>query len=253
MVLYLIGIGLADEKDITLRGLEVVKSCTKVFLENYTSKLQCAIEDLEQLYGKKVVLAGRDLVENHAEIILQHAKGEDVAFLVIGDVFGATTHMDLFLRAAKEGIETRIIHNASILTAVGITGLELYKFGKTTSIPFSDDTYHPRSYYDIIAENKSIGAHTLILLDLKPEANAFMTMAQAADLLLAAEREKKKGIITEKTFAVGVAALGGKQRILPETLSSLKDSSVQGLPQAIIIPGPLHFIEEEALMQWKTL
>lgn len=39
MVLYVIGLGLGDEQDITLRGLNAVKKCKKVFLENYTSVL----------------------------------------------------------------------------------------------------------------------------------------------------------------------------------------------------------------------
>jgi hypothetical protein len=38
-MLYLIGLGLGDEKDITLRGLEAVKKCEKVYMEAYTSLL----------------------------------------------------------------------------------------------------------------------------------------------------------------------------------------------------------------------
>lgn len=39
MVLLLVGIGLFDEKDITLRGLEDIKRADRVYLENYTSIL----------------------------------------------------------------------------------------------------------------------------------------------------------------------------------------------------------------------
>lgn len=38
-MLYLIGLGLSDEKDITVRGLEVVRSAARVYLEAYTSIL----------------------------------------------------------------------------------------------------------------------------------------------------------------------------------------------------------------------
>jgi hypothetical protein len=41
MVLYLIGLGLYDEQDITLRGLAAVKGCERVYLEAYTSILLC--------------------------------------------------------------------------------------------------------------------------------------------------------------------------------------------------------------------
>src|SRR3989344_7537979 len=111
MTLYFIGIGLNDEKDISLKGLELVKKADFVYLENYTSKLNCNLNYLEELYGKKIILADRKLVEMDAEkTILKQAKDQEVAFLVVGDVFSATTHMDLYLRAKKLGIKTRIIH-----------------------------------------------------------------------------------------------------------------------------------------------
>lgn len=39
IMLYIIGLGLGDEKDITLRGLETVRKCDKVYIEAYTSLL----------------------------------------------------------------------------------------------------------------------------------------------------------------------------------------------------------------------
>lgn len=38
-MLYLVGLGLADEKDITVKGLEVVKKAERVYLEAYTAVL----------------------------------------------------------------------------------------------------------------------------------------------------------------------------------------------------------------------
>lgn len=38
-MLYIIGLGLYDEQDITLRGLQAVKRCKRVYLEAYTSIL----------------------------------------------------------------------------------------------------------------------------------------------------------------------------------------------------------------------
>lgn len=38
-MLYLVGLGLSDETDITVKGLEVVKKATRVYLEAYTSIL----------------------------------------------------------------------------------------------------------------------------------------------------------------------------------------------------------------------
>lgn len=38
---YLIGLGLADVKDVTVKGLEIIKKCSRVYLEAYTSILSC--------------------------------------------------------------------------------------------------------------------------------------------------------------------------------------------------------------------
>ena len=38
-MLYLIGLGLSSERDISVRGLEIVKRASRVYLEAYTSIL----------------------------------------------------------------------------------------------------------------------------------------------------------------------------------------------------------------------
>lgn len=84
--------------------------------------------------------------------------------LVVGDPFGATTHTDLVLRAEQEGIEFQVIHNASIINAVGCCGLQLYSYGETVSIPYWMDGWEPDSFYDKIANNFRNKMHTLCLL-----------------------------------------------------------------------------------------
>ena len=50
MVLYIVGLGLGDEQDVTLRGLNVIKTAHKVFLENYTSILGVQLDKLVQSF-----------------------------------------------------------------------------------------------------------------------------------------------------------------------------------------------------------
>jgi diphthine synthase len=243
-MLYLIGIGLWDARDITLKGLDVVKRCTRVYRESYTSRLSASVSDLEHTYGKKIILADRSLVENGEEI-LNHAENEDTALLIIGDVFAATTHLDLMLRARERGIEVRTIFNASVLTAVGVTGLELYKFGRVTSIPFLNANVS--SPIDVYKSNKKSGLHTLFLFDLDPQKNKYLTIADACTYLL----EHK---VSAKTQAIGCAGLGSDSpEIRYAQLSTLKSLTFHLLPQCLIIPGTLHFMEEEALKRYKGL
>lgn len=46
MVLYLVGLGLADERDVTVKGLEAIKGSARVYLEAYTSILMVPKERL---------------------------------------------------------------------------------------------------------------------------------------------------------------------------------------------------------------
>jgi len=233
----MIGLGLWNAKDISVKALEIVRSCDFVYLETYTSRLGCDISEMEELYGKKIILANRELVEGDSDEILK--KEKDVAFLIMGDVFAATTHVDLRKRAVLHGIKVVVLHNASVLTAVGETGLELYKFGKTTSIPFENENV--LSPVDVLNMNRKNGLHTLFLLDLRPDEDRFMSVKEACEYLLKH---------TDDYMAVGCAGLGSDApEIKYAKLSEMEGFSL--IPQCLIIPGNLHFMEEESLAGFK--
>ncbi|WWC64122.1 diphthine synthase [Kwoniella dejecticola CBS 10117] len=175
---YVIGLGLSDEKDITVKGLEAVKKSERVYLESYTSILMVDKERLEAFYERPVITATRELVELEADEILKDADKVDVSFLVVGDPLGATTHTDLLLRARAQGIPTQTIHNASIMTALGSTGLQLYNFGQTLSMVFYTENWKPDSWFDKLEENLKIGVHTLVLLDIKVREQSEENMAR---------------------------------------------------------------------------
>ncbi|MFQ5475265.1 MAG: diphthine synthase, partial [Candidatus Nanoarchaeia archaeon] len=180
------------------------------------------------------------------------AKGRDVAFLVIGDPMGATTHTDMILRAKKEGVEVEVINNTSILNAVGIVGLELYKYGKTASIVLPQECWKVQTHYDVIKENQARGLHTLCLLDIKQDK--CMTINEALKDLLKIESERREHVISEDTLCVGCARLGSSERkILAGTIKHLLEANFGPPLHSLIIPGKLHFIEEEALELWKSL
>lgn len=265
MTLYLIGLGLGDEKDVTVRGLELIKRADLVFLEHYTSILGIGVERLEEFYGRKIVLADRDLVEKNIEKeILLPAKNKDVCLLVVGDPFGATTHTDLLLRARELDVAVEVVHNASILNAVGVVGLELYKYGKTTSIPYWDDGFEPETPYDVIKENKDRGLHTLCLLDIKVKeptkeelrtesttgtpAPRFMTIKEGLEILLQIEKRRNNDVLDEESLVIGVARLGQREQVIKTgTIREIQAFDFGGPLQSIIVPGDLQVVEEEAL------
>ncbi|KAM4629429.1 diphthine methyl ester synthase [Polymixia lowei] len=266
-MLFLVGLGLGDVKDITVKGLEVVRRCSRVYLEAYTSILTVGKEALEEYYGRKLILADRDLVELEADEILKEADVNDVAFLVVGDPFGATTHSDLVLRAVNAGIPYQVIHNASIMNAVGSCGLQLYNFGETVSIVFWTDTWRPESFYDKIQKNRAMGLHTLCLLDIKVKEQSmenlmrgrkiyepprFMTVNQAAEQLLEiVQKRREQGeelALSEETVCVGLARVGAEDQVIQTATLRQQVSCDLGAPlHSLIVTGQLHPLEVDML------
>ncbi|RFU30571.1 hypothetical protein B7463_g5786, partial [Scytalidium lignicola] len=254
-MLYLVGLGLSDETDITVRGLEIVRKASRVYLEAYTSILLVDKTVLEKYYGREVIVADREMVESSSDDILNNAQNVDVAFLVVGDPFGATTHTDLVLRARSLSIPVSTIPNASIMSAIGATGLQLYNFGQTVSMVFFTESWKPASFYDRIRENRDIGLHTLVLLDIKVKEQSlenmargrkiyepprYMTVGQCASQMLEIEEIKKEegeghgGAYSEESLAIGAARVGGKtEKFVSGTLKQLCDADE-------VLGGPLH-------------
>lgn len=266
MVLYIIGLGLYDEKDVTVRGLELIKSSDKVFLESYTSVLSIGKEKLEKFYGRDdIVIADRDFVECHAEDIYLPAKGYgNVSFLVVGDPVCATTHSDIIIRAHEHGVLVEVVHNASAMTAIGSCGLQLYNFGQTVSIPYFDEKWRPTSFYPKIKYNRLGGMHTLCLLDIKvkePDFDAmmrgktvylpprFMTVNESSDQLIEAEEIRNESAYHgSTTLCVGFARLGQPdQCIKAGTLEELKLEDFGAPLHCMVICGEVHEMELEAL------
>lgn len=252
MTLYMIGIGLSDEKDISVKGLEIVKKADALYLEGYTSLLQVPVSQLEDFYGKKITVCDRKAIEIDSDkTFLEEARTKEVVLLIIGDVFGATTHTDLYLRAKKKAIPVKVFHNASILNAIGQVGLELYKFGKTTSIPFPEEGFDVETPYDVIKDNQKLGLHTLVLLDLRPDEGRFMTVNQAIERLTGIEGKRKEGLFTKDTKVVGCARVGSEDSIIRFGLAeNLHGKDFGKPPHCLIVPGKLHFMEEDMLELW---
>ncbi len=248
--LVFVGLGLNDEKGISVKGLEETKTADYVFLELYTSLMpDFSVQGLEMLCGKKVqVVSRRELEEENGAVILEAARKGKAVFLVPGDPFIATTHVTLRIDAEKQGIKTRIIHGASIISAIiSLSGLHNYKFGKTVTVPFPEN--FSETPYNVIAQNKAGGLHTLCLLDLKAAEKKFLSINQAITLLLEVEKKNKKGVITPKTAAVGLARAGSNSPTLKAGfVKDLVNFDFGEPPYSLIFPGDMHFMEIESLI-----
>ena len=149
----------------------------------------------------------------------------------------------------KQGIKTKVIHGSSIVTAVpGLLGLQNYKFGRTTTLAYPEKDYFPTSPYEVIRENKKMGMHTLVLLDIQADKDRYMTANEGIKLLLEMEEKHKEKIINEDSIICVVARAGSSDPItVAGTVKELVNRDFGPPLHSLVIPGKLHFMEIEAL------
>lgn len=246
-MLYLISLGLGNKEDISIKAMETAKKCDILYLESYTNVLNYTAKDLGAFFSKEVIPLSREAVENKSKLIVNEAKTKNVGLLVGGDCLSATTHVTLMLEAHENDVKIEIIHGSSIFTAVAETGLSLYKFGKVASIPFENEDVE--SPYDILVENQNINAHTLFLLDLKPEEKKFLRIGNAIHFLLKLELKKHKNVFKDDTLCIGCARLGMKNSLIKVAQAKdLVNVDFGEGPYCLIVPAKqINFVEREAL------
>lgn len=252
-MLTFVGLGLYDELDISIKGLEAVKKADLIYAEFYTSRLMGATAgDLEKFYGRKIQLLSRSDVEVDPSW-LAAARDSDVVLLVGGDPMVSTTHLDLRLRAIELGIETRVVHSSSIVTAVsGLTGLQNYRFGRSTTIPFPYTSHGkrilPETPYIVLKENLGRNLHTMLFLDIQDEKSRYMTINEAIEILLEIERNAGESFL-DKQLGVGIARAGSDDSFVhADLLPRLKEYNFGGPLHILIVPAKLHFMEAKALV-----
>ncbi|MGB9135254.1 MAG: diphthine synthase [Candidatus Bathyarchaeia archaeon] len=250
--LVFVGMGLRDESDVSLRGLEEARTADYVFAELYTSLMEgLDIEKLARLTGKRIVPVSRRMLEEESgmEIMEAAQKGKTV-LLVPGDPLIATTHVDLRIRATKAGVKVRIVHGASIISAaIGLSGLQNYKFGRSVTIPFVEKGAASETPLNVIKRNLAAGLHTLCFLDIKAEQKQYMTIKEALETLLRVVNGKSNPAVTRDGIAVGIARAGSRNPVVKAgMLKELVGYDFGNPPHTLVFPGKLHFMEAEALI-----
>ncbi len=236
---YLIGTGISGWDDIPLKGLELCKNSDEIYLERYTSIISDSnVRKLSEIIGKPILELSRDELESHFEgVILEKAKNANVALLIIGDPLTATTHIE-FLKACKDAsVKYEVVHASSIHSSVCETGLHVYKFGRSCSIPYPEINYTPTSYFDIIEYNHKNDSHTIVFLDIRKKEEKYMSVNEGLKILLNVSKERN-GFFNESTEVIGIARLGFKDQIIKYgTVKELISFDFGPNPHIIIIPS----------------
>ena len=243
-MLTFVGLGLYDERSVTVAGRDAIAAADRVVAEFYTSKLAGAtVADLESFHGVDIEVRDRAGVERSPEDVLADAETDDVVFLTAGDTMISTTHVDLRLRAHDRGIETCVVHGTTAQAAASaLTGLQNYRFGKATTLPF--ERSHggegvPGSVVETVEQNRERGLHTLVFLDIDAENDAYMWADGAAEALAGAWRDG---------LGVAVVRAGGPDPVVRAArLSTLATESFGDPLHLLVVPGDLHHVERDAL------
>ena len=222
-MLYMIGLGL-DNGEITRKGLNALEKVDKAYAEFYTNTANIELDELPS----EVEVLEREEVEQE-DRILESAEDQDTAFLVSGDPLTATTHYDIKHRAEKKGLDVKVIHAPSIFTSIAETGLNVYKFGRTITLPREGK---PESIGKYIGKNDSVGLHTLVLLDIDYDAS------KAAEKLLNLGLEDREALVLER-------ANHDDMKIRLTSLEEASEDSFGKTPHSIILTGEKSFKEEE--------
>lgn len=244
-MLTFVGLGLYDERSITVRGSEAVRDADRVVAEFYTSQLAgTTVADLEAYHDIDIEVRDRAGVERDPEPIFEAARAGEAVFLTAGDTMISTTHVDLRLRAVERGIDTRLVHGTTAQSAAsGLSGLQNYRFGKPTTLPFPDShggSGVPDSVLGTIERNHERGLHTLVYLDIKADSDAYMTADRGADLLA-----------TDYTddLSVAIARAGSRKPVVSaDRFSTLADRDFGDPLHLLVVPGDLHPMEADALV-----
>ncbi|KZX12275.1 diphthine synthase [Methanobrevibacter curvatus] len=280
-MLYFVGLGLFDIKDISIKGLDTLKKADKIYAEFFTSKLfGSSIEAIEELIAKKIIILNRQEVEED-NLFFNDADKLNVALITGGDPLIATTHTDFLVEAKNKGIDYEVIHGSSILSAApGLSGLQAYKFGKVTTIPFPDENFFPKSPYLNIISNLKNNAHTLVLLDIQAHKNRYMTINQGLKYLMKINEDLKndlnknlssdlndglssdldesnqinsknnnEAILNEESLVIGIARAGSPDVLIKAgKIKDLIDFDFGGPLHCLVIPSKLHIVEGEYLV-----
>ena len=246
-MLWFVGLGISGTKSISIEVKKIIQEADFVYLEAFTSPIsQTHEEEIKKIVNGNFKIAKRWLVEDGQEI-LKAAKNSTVILLSYGDPYVATTHIELRTRAKLENIETNTIHSASAVTSmIGEAGLQFYKVGRVVTI--MNEKKSTITPYTNIFKNLTQGLHSIILLEYNHDKKYFLDPKNAILDLLDIEKEQKRTVLSDDTFAIIASRIGFEtQKIISGKFSNLLKIDFGEPPHSLIIPGKLHFTESDAI------
>jgi diphthine synthase len=268
--LLLIGMGMGTVEGMTVEATVAATAADRRYYEAYTAlwppeelaRLESVVGPIERVMRPEV---------EQPEALFELARKELVALLVVGDPLQATTHVDLQLRAAEEGLACHVIHGISITTTVtGAVGLSNYKFGRQTTLTYPYGDWIATSPLEVLALNWEQNLHTLALLDLDPtgQGTGDQRPMRPADAVRSVElmwdkanrseeqgqRPSLRAYLDQAMDALPVVLcsdMGTPQQAIVSTALGKLAQEEGGRLNCLVFPAGTSEVEGKALLRWQ--
>jgi diphthine synthase len=248
-MLYLIGLGLS-KGDISAKALEIAKKCDAAYIERYTGRISDSdVNELAKSVGKEFRILKRPSFEDNVSELIAEASEKNVGVFIEGDPLIATTHKILFIEAKAQGVEIKVVHSVSILTAaMGESMLDFYRFGAVCTIADWSEHYKPVSFYETIEKNIGMNLHSILFLDFNESEQASPDLRKVSNILKSAEDQYKRRVLdpNKEIMILHNVELDTQKNLLVK-ISELENIELDNGPTLIIIPAKLSDIEKELI------
>ncbi|MDK6027791.1 diphthine synthase [Ignisphaera sp. 4213-co] len=254
-MLRLIGLGLSIDS-IPLGNLKkLLLLCDKIFVDAYTSvwfpDINILVKTLLNM-KKDVIIAKRYMLEGSAiENVVNEAMKKDVCIAVVGDPLIATTHSIIIVEALKKGVEVDVSPATSIFnTAISISCLQIYRFGKVATIVSSKNGVVYEYPFTVLKMNREQNLHTLFLLEIDVEKKYYMKPNEGIELIMNIQKGLGEKVLANEDIVIVIAdAFSRKQKVFVLSVEeAMKKTFNENTLYTLIIPAKkLHPVEEECI------
>ena len=241
-MLYIIGLGVDPKNTAPVFIKNTTNICEKSYIDTYTTFI--TNDYLDWIKKElKAVPASRDLLEDVKNFV-EEAKDKNICLYVYGDPYVATTHQSLRTYAAERKIKVKMVYSSSFINVIfGETGLHIYKIGFVGSLIKGD--INSRNYiYKQVGAALEAKKHSIIIpTGYEGDMGSLLLELKQAELNF------KEDTFPDNRFLIFISRAGmDEEKVLGGTLEDLfKTKTTLDEPFTLIVPGLLHFSEEEVL------
>ena len=249
MPLLLVGMGVQGVLGLPVGAVDELRKCDRILLDSYTTPIdpERVLGELRALLGMEVKEASRDELED-VQGLLRLASAGCLGIVIPGDVFVATTHDVIRQEAARSGIDVRVWHASSIVSAaLSRVGLHIYKLGFIGTLVAGPPQTAYRAYFGVTGALRN-SQHSILLMQHDPASGEGIDVGGGLRMLEEAENSWRLGSFgPDRVIVVASRLFSESESVKVLRLGDAPYVDFGEHPHTIIVPGRLHYTEAESM------